>query len=431
MRSGIKVGISNALVNLITLINGVLFLSFLSRQLTIQDFAKWSWINSTVSLIAISDLYLTLYLQNTITRNFAKRRKRFAEYLFRNIFYLQLIFALIIIAVVFIILVLLSLLGIIIFDDNILKILFIVALSSQLLSQPTSIYGAYFAGKGDSDISNFMLLCKAIGQNILFASVLISGFTFFAGGVIYFMSGLFFLVLYHKIGEEHFQPYLFTVSVKSLKWTLIYLKQQAKLFTWGAVRIIDAIRNNIPVVAGYFFISSISLVDYVFITRLNTIIIVIAAGFFSTLSARILTMKTKLDLKGLRSTIAHTLNLTIGIGIVYSLAMMFGAEYVTSIWSGRSIEFESVMILMVALSGVAQIIQSLMWNIVLGLDNVSILCNLSLGACLATVLTLILLYPNYGVAALPIATLIGSLVFISYAFIKIKIYLNLNKTFKS
>jgi O-antigen/teichoic acid export membrane protein len=420
MRSGFQVGFANTIVNGLTLINGVMFLGFLSRHISLDDFAKWSWINSTVALCAVSDLYLMLYLQNAITRNFAKGRGKFADFLFRNMFYLQLIFAMLLGTFFMLQIGALHLLGLNIFENTNVEILFVTALIVQLFSQPLGIFGAYYAGKGDSDLSNMMLLCKAIGQNVIFAAAIFCGYSFLVGGMLYFLSGLIFLFFCYVRGETYYKPNSFGITFKRLKWSLTYLKRRANLLSWGAVRIIDAIRNNIPLVLGYFVLSSINIADYVFITRINTVMTVVASGFFSAMSPRILAMKTKGDLRGLRILIDRSLILTFWIAFSYCVAMMLGAEIVTSFWTGRNVELELILILGVAFSGVAQILQSLMWNIILGLDNVSTLCEVSLGACLATLLVLIFMLPNFGISALPLATLIGSLIFIGCAWIKIK-----------
>ena len=420
MRSVLKVGSANAVVNIFSLLNGVLFIGFLSRNISIAEFASWTWINSSTALCAISDLYLLLYAQNLITREFAKGKRRFADFIFRYMFYLQLIFAGLLGIFILGIIQIFNAKGITLFTDRSVGILFGIALIVQLASQSLSIFGIYFGGRGDSDKANLFLLIKAVGQNLIYTIAFLCGANFFYSSILYFICGPLFLFLFYKKGETTYKPYKFRMTIKKLKWMLSYLWMRGNFAVWGALRVVDSIRNNIALVIGYFSLSSTALVDYVFVARLNTLMLVISTGLFNPLVPKILELKTKGSTKALSEIIAHVLLITLGIGAFYCASMGLLTERIVTIWSGRTIELKLVFIVSMTLSGVLQVLHTLMWNILLGLDDISALLKLSIVSVIVSTFMLLILLPSITELALPVAIIMGSATFFILGYFNVK-----------
>ena len=420
MRSILQVATGNAVINLISLANGVLFTGFLSRLVTVENFAAWSWINSAVGLCAISDMYLLLFIQNLITRNFVLGKRKFADFMFRSMFILQLLFAAVLGGFVVVFLGFIRESRSLGYEDGGLLFLFVVALATQLLSQALGIFGAYYSGRGDSDKSNLMLLTKAITQNILIIFSCYVGVSFDVSVLLFFISGPLLLALHYAKGNAHYRPHAFQLRWRHIRWVLAYLWRRAKLPVWGALRIVDAVRNNIPLVLGYFALNSTSIADYVFVSRLNVVALTVASGVFGSFVPKIVSMQIKNDKGELAKVIAKGVVVTTILGLAYCLAMLLIADRITSIWAGREVLLASSFVLAVALSGVVQVIQSLLWNVVIGLNDIKALLRASFLACVVTVGVLVVSIHTIDANALPISVFSGSVAFCTFAIASVR-----------
>jgi O-antigen/teichoic acid export membrane protein len=411
VRSILQVAFGNSLVNLLSLINGAVFIALFSRLISVDDFAAWNWINSAVSMFCISDLYLMLFLQNLITRDFAKGRKKFANFIYSGMFVMQLGFAGLI-ALSFILVD--KFVGVnTIFKIVDIKIwkLFELALISQLISQGLGIFGAYFSGKGDTDISNLLLLFKACIQNIILIVSLYFGLGFVFSTEIFFVIGPIILWIFHLYVKQVYSAGKFKLKLHHFGWILTYLWKRAQVLWWGSLRILNAIRDNIPLVVGYFVLSSISIADYALIIKLNTIALTVATGFFGALVPRILALQVQGNHKELRQMIIQVLGYSGIFGIFYIFGMIFFAQKIISIWVGRNINYETLYVFIIAFGGVLQIFQNMLWNIFLGLQWISRLVLVSFFSCLTICIVLMVLLNKCGAYALALSLLVGGLVF--------------------
>lgn len=420
MRSVLRVATGNAVINLISLANGVLFTGFLSRLVTVENFAAWSWINSAVGICAISDMYLLLFIQNLITRNFVLGKRKFADFMFRSMFILQLLFAAILGAFVVVCLEFVRENKTLGYEDGGLLFLFVVALAAQLLSQALGIFGAYYSGRGDSDKSNLMLLIKSIAQNILIIFCCYVGASFEVSVLLFFISGPLFLALHYAKGNAHYRPHAFQLKWRHIRWVLAYLWRRAKLPVWGTLRVVDAVRNNIPLVLGYFALNSTSIADYVFVSRLNVVALTVASGVFGSFIPKIVSMQIKNDKDELTKVVIKGVVVTTVLGLAYCLAMLLMADRITSIWAGREVLLASSFVLAVALSGVVQVIQSLLWNVVIGLNDIKALLKSSFLACVVTVGVLVVSIHTIDANALPISVFSGSVAFCIFAIASVR-----------
>lgn len=426
MRSLSKVALGNVAVNLMHLLNGVVFIGLLSRLTTVAEFSQWGWVSSVVGMLAISDFYLLLFLQNLITRQFAQGRRRFADYVFRAMFWLQLLMAATLASTFLSAYLLTKCFGL---NDHLvgaMTSIVLVATFAQLLSQGLGIYGAYYGGRGDSDALNLMLLIKSIIQNVILLVTLKVGFGFEWGVVFFYISGPVLLSFIFIKGEKKYDPHKFWPSKKSLTWTVFFLWRRAKLSQWAALRVLDAVRTNIPLVLGYFFVQNAELADYIVLSRLNTAMTVLAGGVFSPLVPRILTLRVTGQTRALKKKIIDFIFPAILFCFAYLVLMFFGADLITSTWAGRAVVFANSLILLVALSGLSQLMQLLMWNFMLGLDDVSALLASSVISLIALSATLYLLLSVSKIYALPVSMVIGSICFVTISFYSS--YLKINKT---
>lgn len=420
MRPILRVAKGNAVINVISLANGVLFTGFLSRLVTVESFSTWSWINSAVGLCAISDMYLLVFIQNLITRNLVLGKRKFADFVFRSMFFLQLMFAAILGVLLVIFLWAVRVNGSFNTENGSLWLLFAVALSTQLISQALGIFGAYYSGRGDSDKSNLMLLGKAIIQNFILVFCCYIGISFEASALLFFIAGPLLLALHYLKGNAQYRPHAFRFKWRRVRWVFIYLWRKAKLPAWGALRIVDAVRNNIPLVLSYFALNSTLIADYVFVSRFNIIALTIASAMFSSFVPQIVSMQIKSNQRELTGAIVKLLYATIILGFGYCAIMLSTADGIASLWAGREVLLAPSFVLAVALSGVVQVTQSLLWNVLIGLNDISALLRCSIWACVVTITVLVFAFAVVGANALPISIFSGSVVFCILAIVLVR-----------
>lgn len=416
MRSFRRVALVNAAINLMHLVNGVVFIGLLSRLTNVDDFAAWNWLNSAASIVAISDLYLLLYVQNLITRQSTMGRKRFGDYVFRNMFWLQLILAVVIVGAVTIVYATSKSFKIPEQEAGLHLYTIAIAITAQLLSQGLGIYGAYFGGRGDSDISNLMLLGKSIAQNLILIAALISGASFEVGAILFYISGPLILAAIFRQGENKYKPTQFRFSSRRLLWFIAYLWKRAQFRHWATLRVLDAVRNNAPLAMGYFYVNSASLADFIFISRLNGVVVLVASSFFNPMVPRLLAMRVNSQTERLSKVVTASLIISTVFCVLYLLGMLISAEYIASLWAGRPVQMETTLVAIVTIAGLAQLIQTLLWNITLGMDDVAGLLVSSLAGTSLALAMLLLLLDEASVNALPISSLVGATVFSMCAF---------------
>ena len=416
MRPFRQVALVNAAINLMHLLNGVAFIGLLSRLTNLDDFAAWNWLNSMASIVAISDLYLLLYVQNLITRQSTMGRKRFGDYIFRNMFWLQLILAVVIGGAATIVYAASNSFEVPDQEAGLHLYTIAIAITAQLLSQGLGIYGAYFGGRGDSDTSNLMLLGKSIVQNFILIAALISGTSFEMGAILFYISGPLILAVIFRQGEIKYKPTQFRLSSRRLLWFIAYLWKRARLRHWATLRVLDAVRNNAPLAIGYFYVNSTSLADFIFISRLNGVVVLVASSFFNPMVPRLLAMRVNSQTERLSKVVTASLIISAVFCALYLLGMLISAEYIASLWAGRPVQLETTLVAIVTIAGLAQLIQTLLWNIALGMDDVAVLLVSSLAGTSMAMAMLVLLLDKASVCALPISSLVGATVFNMCAF---------------
>lgn len=407
MRSFRGVAKNNVVISLLSMVNGVVFIALLSRLVSVAEFAEWSWVTAAVGLFAVTDLYLLIYLQNFVTASAVRRQRRLVAFLFDNLFVFEWILGIAVLALAGIVAAVLMAFHPEKLPQATLGLMF-CALAVGLFSQALSMFGAYINGRGDVDRLSAIMLAKTVWQNLVMLVLLGLGATFHVSAWAYFVAGLGFLAVFHYYGRRRFGRSSKPVTLRSLTLVLVFLWRRGRMAWWATLRIFDAVRQNILIFLGFLLLSNVIIADYSFVSRLNNIALIVAMSIFGPLVPRLLSMKERNDIAGVRGVVHRTVRYISFYAIASIVGFSALAGPVASFWAGREINYDTAYVIVIAISGAAQILQTLFWNILIGLNRVRELTIYTCTTTLLLAITLAVCLGRIGEMALPVATLVGA-----------------------
>lgn len=393
------------------MVNGVVFIALLSRMVGVTEFAEWNWLQSSIGLFLITDFYLFIALQNRITVNFVEQKQAKSAQLASNLLFIELTLSVALIGAV-------ALFYFVIFPDMNSAIrpelvgLFCFAMVVSLLGMPFSIVGAYYSGLGDTDYLNNFYLVKTVLQNIFILLMLWWGVSFQMAAGLFFVVGLAMLLGLHFYGIRRYNIRFRRISRKTMAITMALMLKGERALYWGMLRVGEAVRQNLSLFAGFFFLPAVAIADYALISRANSVVAMVASSVMTPMIPRLLVLQTNNDRDGI-TRITHKMLYAISIYGVFSIAFFtLFAGPIISMWSGRTITYDRFYVFLIALSGVFQVLQLVFWNLLVGLNKIRALMYFSLSSTVVLAIVFYGAIGRYAELAMPLTIIASALFFV-------------------